>query len=101
MDYHIAEGHGPPTIFLTLSCAENWWPDLIKLLCQLERYAKNMEVVKSMENNNYSIITKTSKKYPGVVNEFFMERTKIFIETVLEQGLQIDYYWSRIEFTPG
>jgi hypothetical protein len=32
--HHVARGHGPPTVFLTLSCAENWWPDL-KLMIQL------------------------------------------------------------------
>jgi hypothetical protein len=26
--HHVARGHGPPTFFVTLSCAENWWPNL-------------------------------------------------------------------------
>jgi hypothetical protein len=30
--HHIARGNGPPTFFITLSCAENWWPDLKRLL---------------------------------------------------------------------
>jgi hypothetical protein len=33
---HVARGHGPPTFFITLSCAENWWIDLICLLAQME-----------------------------------------------------------------
>jgi hypothetical protein len=32
--HYIARGDGPPTFFITLSCAENWWPDLKCLLGQ-------------------------------------------------------------------
>ena len=32
INYHIDKGNGPPDIFLTLSCAEYYWPDIIKLL---------------------------------------------------------------------
>jgi hypothetical protein len=39
--HHIACGDGPPTFFVTLSCAENWWPDLKCLLAQLDENAKN------------------------------------------------------------
>jgi hypothetical protein len=30
--HHVEQGHGPPTLFLTLSCAELWWKDLEDLL---------------------------------------------------------------------
>jgi hypothetical protein len=30
--HHVARGHAPPTFFITLSCAENWWIDLKCLL---------------------------------------------------------------------
>jgi hypothetical protein len=39
--HHVARGHGPPTFFITLSCAENWWIDLKRLLAQLEDTAQN------------------------------------------------------------
>ncbi len=26
-NHHVGKGHGPPTFFITLSCAKNWWPD--------------------------------------------------------------------------
>ena len=41
IDYHIGRGHGPPTHFITLSCAENWWPDLRRIMVDLERQAGN------------------------------------------------------------
>jgi hypothetical protein len=37
--HHIAHGDGQPTFFITLSCAENWWPDF--LFGQLDENAKN------------------------------------------------------------
>ncbi len=39
--HHVARGHGPPTVFIRLSCAENWWIDLRRLLAQLEDSAQN------------------------------------------------------------
>ena len=32
MAYHIEQRNGPPTLFLTLSRSEYWWPDLHHLL---------------------------------------------------------------------
>jgi hypothetical protein len=28
INHHVSRGHGSPTLFITLSCAKNWWPDL-------------------------------------------------------------------------
>jgi hypothetical protein len=38
--HHVARGHAPPTFFITLSCAENWWINLRRLLAQLEDSAQ-------------------------------------------------------------
>ncbi len=32
--HHIKKGHGPPTYFITLSCAEYYWPDIMRLLIE-------------------------------------------------------------------
>ena len=32
ISYHIEQGNGPPSLFLTLSCAEYFWPDLQRLI---------------------------------------------------------------------
>ena len=32
INYHIENGNGPPSLFITLSCAEYFWPDMIRLL---------------------------------------------------------------------
>jgi hypothetical protein len=32
INYHVKHGHGMPNFFITLSCAEYFWPDIIRLL---------------------------------------------------------------------
>ena len=32
MNCHVQEGNGPPMLFITLSCAEHHWPDIIRLI---------------------------------------------------------------------
>ena len=32
--YHLGQGNGAPTLFLTFSCAEFWWKDLLKIICE-------------------------------------------------------------------
>ena len=32
INYHVENGNGPPTLFFTLSCAEYYWPEVIRLL---------------------------------------------------------------------
>jgi hypothetical protein len=41
INHHVGKGHGPPTFFITLSCAKNWWPDLQRLLYQIELIGGN------------------------------------------------------------
>jgi hypothetical protein len=41
INHHVSKGHGPPTFFITLSCAKSWWPDLRGLLYQLELIGGN------------------------------------------------------------
>ena len=32
INHHVEMGHGAPSMFITLSCAEHYWPDLMELL---------------------------------------------------------------------
>ena len=101
IDYHVAEKHGPPTMFVTFSCAENWWPDLMRLLCQMERKCGNEEQAKAIESNDATAIAKSAKRYPLLVNQFFMKRANLFMTTFAKKALGIKYYWARVEFEPG
>ena len=101
IDYHIAEGHGPPTMFLTLSCAENWWPDLMRLLIEMEQKCGNNKEANEIQKNNGEVIQKVAKKYPLLVNQFFMKRASEFMKTIGKEALDIEFYWARVEFAPG
>ena len=37
IDFHVPRQHGPPTHFITLTCAENWWHDLHEMYVTLEK----------------------------------------------------------------
>ena len=103
--HHVAIGHGPLTFFITLSCAENWWPDLRRILVQLERKSGNLAQATLLESNNSKdsskAMAKSAKRYPGFVNKFFMKRATTFMDTVVRDALGIEHYWGRVEFAPG
>lgn len=101
IDFHISRGHGPPTHFITLSCAENWWPDLRRLMISLERTAQNLKQVELLEKNDFKAMTKSAKRFTVYVNDFFMKRSKVFLDTVAKDALGIEHYWARVEFAPG
>lgn len=101
IDFHISNGHGPPTHFITLSCAENWWPDLRRLLIQLEIEAGNVGQAWLLKKNNYTAMSKSAKNHTLFVNDFFMKRSKVFLDTVVKNAMGIEHYWARVEFAPG
>ena len=37
INFHVSRHHGPPTHFITLTCAENWWEDLRCIFLDLEK----------------------------------------------------------------
>jgi len=101
INYHLGAGHGPPTFFITLSCAENWWPDLRQLMIDLTTNAGNEEQAELLKKGDFKAMCKAVVAYPVYVNEFFMKRSKELIDTVLKEALGIKYHWGRIEFAPG
>jgi hypothetical protein len=46
INHHVSRGHGPPTFFITFSCAKNWWSDLRGLQYQLEKLGGNAKKLK-------------------------------------------------------
>lgn len=98
INHHVRMGRGAPMFFITLSCAEYYWPDLIKLVRErmiiagddaTKCYAGSSKLVQIM--NDYSI----------VVQEYFQKRVVIWLETVGKSILNISHYWVRYEFAPG
>ncbi len=58
--HHVARGHGPPTFFITFSCAENWWIDLKRLLAQLEDTAQNFSRAEAIRDGSMRAMSNAS-----------------------------------------
>ena len=110
--YHIGEGHGAPNGFFTLSCAEYFWPDMIRLLedriwiaegrhrngpgAKTERHGKEIDFTNDRKARNKAV-----NDYAIVIQEFFIHRTEDFLNTVGKDMLGIEHYWLRFEFAKG
>jgi hypothetical protein len=97
----MLKGHGPSTFFITLSCAENWWPDLQCLLHQLELIGGNHIKAQAIKHGCRKAMSNAARKFPLYVKEFFMKLANLFMKTVMKKALQIEHYWGRVEFAPG
>ena len=75
INHHVERGRGAPTVFLTLSCAEYFWPDLKRLL---EETIYSCEGKKVDLDLNHNELNKALNNYCIVVQEFFHLRNMHF-----------------------
>ena len=112
INHHLAAGNGPPHIFLTLSCAEYFWPDMLRLLEERIWIAGGKNVSESGNRlnrngepidlfNNVRARNRAVNDYSIVVQEFFIKRTQDWLNTVGKEVLGIAHYWARFEFAKG
>ena len=99
-------GHGPPTLFMTFSCAEYWWKDLENLLLERctgteDEELANIMVYDTNEKKRMSAKGKLLESYSAVVQEFFQHRMDAWMETVGKEVFNITHYWLRFEFAKG
>lgn len=95
INHHIEVGHGPPTFFITLSCAEYMWPDIKRLIN--DRFTVAGLDAPDLEKSFVQIVN----DYTLVVQEYFQERLKFWLSTIGEKIFHIKYYWLRYEFAPS
>ena len=108
INYHISRGHGPPTHFMTLTCAENWWPDLRQIYTDLEEIAESSrrQITKEaqstlLKERDQRAMKRAARKHAFYVNEYFMVRAKRFMDTYARDVMNLEYYWGRVEFASG
>ena len=101
IDFHVSRRHGPPTHFITLTCAENWWPDLRDIYADLERNAGREDECRLIEAGNFQAMCRASRRHPLYVNQYFMMRAERFMDEYARHALELEYYWGRVEFAPG
>jgi len=95
INHHIEYGRGPPTVFMTLSCAEYFWPDLKRLLEQTILRNENKIVDLDTDRN---ILNKAINDHTIVVQQYFHIRVDSFLKTVGKHVFGIKHYWARFEF---
>lgn len=110
IDYHVSRNHGPPTHFITLTCAENWWPDLRQIMYQLELASEaNSTTTRStatkqsqlIKDGDFKALCRSVQKHSLYVNQYFMRRAKEFMDGYAREVLGIEHYWGRVEFASG
>ena len=95
INYHVAQKNGPPSLFMTFSCAEYYWEDIKRLLKQ------RLEVVGRANSVNDRNYVQMINDYTIVVQEYFQKRLSFWLQTVGKQVFRIKHYWLRYEFAPG
>ena len=101
VDYHVSQHHGPPTHFITLTCAENWWPDLQDIYADIEKHAGRNNEANAIRSGDRQAMSRAARRNPMYVNEYFMTRSKQFLDVFARDVLELEYYWGRVEFAPG
>lgn len=93
----MSEGHGAPTLFITLSCAEYYWPDILRLIRnRYECAGLECPAVESTKGKTTLI-----NDFTMIVQEYFQARVDIWLKTIGKKVFDIKHYWLRYEFAPG
>jgi Helitron helicase-like domain at N-terminus len=98
INHHVEQSNGLPTFFVTLSCGEHYWEDIIRLL------RERMKIAKDNYEDCYQGSPKLSQilnDYTIVVQEYFQARVANWIETCGRDIFGITHWWGRFEFAPG
>jgi hypothetical protein len=104
INYHVNEGHGGPTFFITLSCAEYHWPDIIRLLNDRQSHYPSSATApekKGKKEAETKDIIRLADDLCIVIQEFFQIRVKEFLDTVGREILGIRHHWLRYELAPS
>lgn len=99
INYHVEAGNGPPTFFITLSCGEYYWPDIIRLIQERMKIANDPKHVECYSGSK--MLTRIINDYSIVIQEFFQKRVQLWLEDVGKPIFGILHHWGRFEFAPG
>ena len=90
INQHVELGNGTPSFFITLSCAEYFWPDGVELL-------KNRLSIAGLDTSECFIgspkLVQLVNDYTIVIQEYFQQRVITWLETVGKDVFDIEHYW--------
>jgi hypothetical protein len=98
INHHVEKGNGAPSYFITLSCCEHYWSDIILLI------KERLKLAGKDESECYVGSPKMSQllnDYAIVLQEYFQKQVEIWLKTVGKKVFDIAHYWVRYEFAPG
>jgi hypothetical protein len=96
IQHHVEAGHGPPTFFMTFSCAEYKWQDIKRLV--VDRFECAGLPKPDLENISF---VRLVNDYTLIVQEYFQKRIQLWLDTVGTKVFGIKHYWLRFEFAPS
>ena len=72
INHHVEQGRGAPSIFMTLSCAEYFWPDIWRLLqeCLFQTTRKKTDL-----NKDYRSLNQALNDFAIIVQVFFSQKS--------------------------
>ena len=98
INHHVEKGNGMPTYFITLSCADYFWADIMRLVRERHKIATGEEIELSEgEKGRVQLIN----NHAAVVQEYFQSRVIVWLDTVGKDIFSINHYWVRYEFAPS
>ena len=98
INHHVEVGNGAPMFFITLSCAEYFWADVLELLKDRLKLAG---LDPSLGDQKHPKFLQTVNDFAVVIQEYFQERVVTWLDTVGKAIFGIKHYWVRYEFAPG
>jgi hypothetical protein len=89
INHHVEMGRGAPSIILTLSCGEYFWPDIKRLLEDLlrETTKRNVDL-----NSNFQLLNQVLNDFSLIIQDFFHKRVELFLEHIGIKVFGILYY---------
>jgi hypothetical protein len=81
----LFEYRGPPTVFVTFTCADNHWPSLHRLMPP--------PTPATLSQRHQAVIDN-----PAIVDAYFVHRLETFIEAFFYKVLGCSWHWFRIEY---
>ena len=91
----------PPSLFLSLSCAEFYWNAMLAYLRTHITAVEGADPGDLLHEENANARFLKLQEYAAVVTLFFEQRAKEYIDTVLAPMLGIDLFYAVCEFADG
>jgi hypothetical protein len=98
INHHVEKGRGAPSIFLTLSCAEYFWPDIKRIL---QDFIKATTRRRIDLNKDFRLLNQVLNDYSLIIQDYFHKKVEFFIEYIGKNVFRMTFHWGRFEFSKG